>query len=224
MLGSPIVCTHGNMTWTHEPSGPNYAGAIVRDVATSGLAGLGDASDQVDLGLSTGQVIDFNAVMAALNQLQPSAASSYGMIVQGTRALTQANLDATGAAAQPGEQAKRDNIQAHLSYYVDHQDQLESGFYDIRNWTIQAFVAFNAVEEIAQQQLFWPSVYDALQALPSTVGQAVGAVAQTVAGVAGQAAGGLTFGILQGLFQNPLGLIALAGAAYYFFFARKSHA
>jgi hypothetical protein len=202
---------------------PSPTSTLFQKVAP-GFRGLGDASGAV----TSSTTIDFNSVMADLNGLTASRATSYGLVAQGIKALDAAdsiaqNVGPSGSysISQPGEQNKRDTIRSHLQYYNDNPDQLESGFYDIKNWVIQAFVEYNAALEVDNSSYLWPSIHDAIVALPSTIGQAVAAVASTIGGAAGAAAGGAALGLLQGLFQNPIGIAVLAGAGYYLYSRTK---
>jgi hypothetical protein len=181
---------------------------------------------------------DMNQVIAAMNALPVGEDGAQAMVNQGLVALDKADANAgTGggvlswfgggsAAAQPGEQGKRDNIRAHLGYYNENPDQLESGFNDIRNWTQQAFVAYNAVVA-ANQTLqfaasqFWADALTAFHNVLAAVGTVAGSIVSGAGDVAGETAGGLLSGIFSGLLSNPAGLLLLAGVGYLAYSAYK---
>lgn len=71
---------------------------------------------------------------------------------------------------------------------------------------------------LAQQTQDAQSTYQSVAAIPSEIGQAIGAGASAVANVGGSAAG--TF--LSSLLQNPMTLALIAGGVYFAFFYKKS--
>lgn len=199
----------------------SQAGTTQQAIDQAATQSAGGAIDS-----STGGYVNLQTVMQALNALPQSASSSFAMAAEGLRALNEADRLAqnsnggNNAANTPGEQGKRDTIRAHLTYYGDNPAQLEQGFYDIRalvGGPGGAFVLYNAAVQAQQDTEYapiWPRILSGLQAAASAVGQGIAKVATAAAQAAGTAAGAATLGVLQGLFQNPIGLAFLGIGAF----------
>lgn len=182
----------------------------------SGTALSRVAADLSDLAADLGYV-DVQMLVRGLQQLAPSESASRFMVEKGLRAISDAERVAINVAAMPGEVQKRAVIRSRLEWYSSGKGNYAGGFWDIRDWTIKAFIALNAAIDSNESQkrnegLFYEDAWDGLKAFPKQViGGASGIVSDTV--------GGTLKNLLGGLFSNPvtaiaLGLAALVGLSY----------
>lgn len=229
-LGDPLYLKHGDLVIEHEypDAFQNIAGAASKAVAVAPLlSGLGEfrydengnpsifnAIRQRLHGL--GRMGDANALtysipprvqadMAARPMAQQFAQNYLDVAVQGTNDLS----------------VQYDINMAKIAVAGDSDPLSEPVAQQVATAVFEGYGATHADgAALAQQTQDAKDTYQSVAAIPTAIGQAIGAGGKALTDVAGA---GLT-GFLSGLLSNPVVLVAGAGVIYYMFFHKKGHA